>query len=318
MKKLALFSLFSLLVTSRAAHAVNSPALESYAVWRMQVKFHTGTSSNDGTDNRVWVMFNGLPYFLDRGGNDREPGQWDSYDVAPSLVGVSRISDINWFIVGKGGTDGWAYDRVQIFINGDAAPIFDSTGRVWLDAASGDTASKVYSSTTLRANGSWVLGRQGALIPTTISAPSLENMIEGLIGHLKIMYAPGTYWPSDNGNGEWVTVTRRNTTTAAVDLDLAYSASCDFLIDWCPDPAIDVDFDLGVSCSNGKLRLDVRNIVVDVDLAWWVDVLSLSLLDNLFELAINSALGNISLSLGTPICPRSTTFDASGNLVIAW
>jgi hypothetical protein len=92
-----------------------------------------------------------------------------------------------------------------------------------------------------------------------------------------------------------------------VDLDLAADV-------FGFDPEVDVDFDLRFSCSNGTIAVTTLNRRVNVDSAWYAELLSLGLiniLDNTVANSVGKGFQPISLSVdsGTSFCPRISVED---------
>src|SRR5262249_14526493 len=91
--------------------------------------------------------------------------------------------------------------------------------------------------------------------------------------------------------------------TIHVDLDLAFDVPYWF------DPEVDVDFDLQMTCVAGKITLTMKNVHVDVDSAWYSEVLSLGLaeiLDIKLSEGIKKGLQNFTYTTttGLPVCPH--------------
>ena len=318
----ALAPLCALGASRPAAAAITT--VEQVPVWRLQVLVQTCDVSDAGTDDDVYVQFKNdstKKFYLDYGGDDFERNTSKVYDIGNiSKVGVSKVSDITQLTIGKVGKDGLCLKSLQIRVNGSARPIFSHTfsSAQWIDGDDGHLPTYTFSSATLRANAYWTLSSNGAIVlpPFSVARAALESIIESNVGH----YAQSNalYWGSFF-SPRWVELSRVTSDatrhTAHVDLDLAYS------LDYLPDPEVDVDFDLVLSCANSQLKIEARNIKVDVNYPTILDFLTLGLSWVATDIA-NSMIGSFAnmtlLSTSVPLCPRSYQFTDFGDLAIQW
>jgi hypothetical protein len=74
---------------------------------------------------------------------------------------------------------------------------------------------------------------------------------------------------------------------------------------------VDIDFDLRISCANGQSRFESKNIKVNVDSQWFLEIVSLGIIEfieddiaDMIKNAFQSLL--ISMTHGAPVCPPIT------------
>lgn len=137
------------------SNPISIPTLDDIPVWRTQLRVETCDVKHAGTDDGVYVTLrNGGPkYYLDYGGDDRERGDVEYYDVVYS--GISTVRDIQQLTIGKTGSDGWCIKNAQLLINNSTSPVFTyawSSG-LWLDNDNGHSRTKTFSSSQLRNQG---------------------------------------------------------------------------------------------------------------------------------------------------------------------
>lgn len=320
LKKISMLLCGSAAVVTLAFGSAQAQAatLDTTPIWRTQIEVQTCDSSNAGTDDSVYVELNGSGerFYLDLPGNDRERNETNIYDVV--LPSVRDAGDITKITLHKEGTDAWCIRRVALYVNGIASPVFNQTiagSGTTIDGDPGYLPSTTFSSATLRGSGMWNLsGARSAIVPTlnasgdfVIDHLAIESIITGVIGD-RIHYN-GLYWGGKHGSAyvESYHQAGDGPQTTHVDLDLKYETGHWYLA----NPEVDIDFDLTIQCSAGKLQVVPSNVTWDLDFPDVLDVLTLGLLEvvveELAEDAVNdnldNALGALSLGLPTPVCP---------------
>jgi hypothetical protein len=280
---------------------INSAALaappETMQVWRAQIQFQTANISDAGSDDSVRVRLNATnSTWLDYGRDDFERNTNYTYDL--KLNGINRLSDIHYLYISKTGSDGWAIKSFSLLINGRTiyTQTFPGNGR-WLDTDSGESPNYFVGFSTLRGDDAWV-NYVPPFPPLILPRAELESRVEGIVGD----YIHGNRLEWGHLHGRAVEATRKNANTVHFDLDLKADIS------YLPDPEVDVDFDVEVTCSNGTIAMKVKNVVVDVDSSPILQVLSLGLvnfLDAELSSRINDAVRNIKIGQNVPLgfCP---------------
>ncbi|MBL8204292.1 MAG: hypothetical protein JNM09_08680 [Blastocatellia bacterium] len=283
---------------------------ETMRIWRVQIQFQTPNVSDAGSDDSVRVRLNGTnSTWLDYGRDDFARNTVQTYDL--NLTGLSRLSDLQYIYITKTGSDGWLVKSFSLLVNGRAiyTQTFPGNGR-WLDTDSGESPNYFVSSSTLRADDAWV-NYAPPLPPFVIPRVEMESRIEGMVGD----FIHGNQLEWGHLYGRAVEGTRKNANTLHFDLDLKAA------IDYLPDPEVDVDFDVEVTCANGTIAMTVKNVVVDVDSNPILRVLTLNLisfLDNYLSGRINDAVKNIKIGQNVPIgfCPN-ITIDGNANVIFS-
>ncbi|MBL7806710.1 MAG: hypothetical protein JNN28_02785 [Saprospiraceae bacterium] len=233
-------------------------------VYRLQIIFTTANVSDAGTDDPVYIQLNSdmRPYYLDYGIDDRERNRKNEYDIVEP--NVRFIKDIKQLNITKVGNDGWAISKIEIRVNGFT--IFTKTlNKHWIDGNGGGQPVLNFTAAQLRSNGKWNYNVAPNIYipPLTISKKDLVSMVEGFVGNY-IRYIPDedVQWGSKGGVntiwGDAVEAKYRNPRTLAFDLDLQVAK-------FGPNPELDIDFDLVVSCNNGKVLLNIENAKVNVN-----------------------------------------------------
>ena len=233
-------------------------------VYRLQLVFTTADVEDAGSDDKVFVQLNSTmkSYYLDYGIDDRERKKKNLYDIVdPS---VRTIKDIQQLNITKSGNDGWAVSRVEIRVNGFVIFAKD-LGTRWIDGNNGHQPTLNFTSSQLRNGGRWNfnISPNIHIPPLTISKKDLVSMVEGFVGNY-IRYIPSedVQWGSTSGvNTLWgpaVEATYRNSQTLTFDLDLQVARTG-------PNPELDIDFDLVVSCTNGKVQISVENAKANIN-----------------------------------------------------
>lgn len=233
-------------------------SIEDVPVYRLQVVFTTANVEDAGTDDKVYIQLNSSmrPYYLDYGIDDRERNTKKAYDILdPS---IRHIRDIKHLNITKMGTDGWAIAKVELRVNGDK--VFEKSYSTPRNIDGNDGHQPTLNFTTSQLRGSlWSFSQVPNIHipPLTISKTDLVSMVEGFVGNY-IRYIPDATvnWGDKGGIntlfGSAVEASYRNSQTLTFDLDLQVSTDG-------PNPELDVDFDLVVSCSDGKVQISAEN-----------------------------------------------------------
>lgn len=256
LKNLIASALITALFSMNMLYAGNKPAFEDVAIYRIQLKVKTNTIKNADTDDPVWVQLNSTddPFYLNLGGNDREKGQTDIYDILSS--NVNRIRDIKMIKMGISGNDGWNFREIELIVNGVGIykKVFSSAGQ-WIDSDNKSHPKTYTASTkTLRNYTNWNYNSLTNHIykgPAMIPVSMIKSFVESAVGN-SLFKVKEITWGHRSGR-EYVAVKRINEHTLRFDLDLTYK------INNMPDPELDVDFDLVFSCDNGVIRTTVEN-----------------------------------------------------------
>lgn len=237
-------------------------------VYRLQLAFTTANTNNDaGTDSKVYVQLNSTmrAYYLDLGIDDRERNQTNVYDVVePS---VRFIRDIQHLNITKVGNDGWAITKVELRVNGHKIfeKTYSATSPHIIDGDEGRQPVLNFTSSQLRNGGLWTYAKVPNIHvpPLLISKADLMKMVEGFVGNY-MRYIPNetVNWGDRDGVntlfGPAVEASFRNRQTLTFDLDLQVARTG-------PNPELDIDFDLVVSCTNGRVLLSVENARANIN-----------------------------------------------------
>jgi hypothetical protein len=240
--------------------------------------------------------------WMDYGRNDFERNSVFSYDLVQD-GSLAKLGDITMLRFSKTGSDGLCLRALTLYVNGVAICNLDygPSGR-WLDNDGTDRRTITLSSAALRAHPYWV--NFPITVPARyLSRAELESRIEGIVGNE--IKGQSVYWGHLYGRA--VEVTKKDDRTIHVDLDLAYDLTA------LPDPEIDFDFDVSFSCSNGRVVLTIKNVKVNVETAWYVEVLGAIIWTELAEWyighRIETSIGTITRTLGTPYCPNMHVYS---------
>lgn len=307
MKNAVFCFLLLLAVAHRAAAQTptfTKPAkFDDVPVYRLQLVFTTANVEDAGTDDNVYVQLNSSmkAYYLDYGIDDRERGKTTAYDIVePSVRFIRDIQNLN---ITKAGTDGWSPSKIEIRVNG--VVIFTKTlSNHWIDGNNGRQPFLNFTSAQLRNNGKWnyTSAPNIHIPPLTISKKDLVSMVEGFVGNY-IRYIPNSdvHWGSTKGVktlfGDAVEASYRNSQTLTFDLDLQVAA-------FGPNPELDIDFDLVVSCTNGKVLIGVENAKANVN---YLSVNKFNIAKMKLDLS-----GYLNRSFNVPVC--SAHFNPDGSL----
>ncbi len=276
---------------------------EDTSIWRAQLRMVVADVDDAGTDDSVKVQLNdGHQTWLDYGRDDFQRDSDFTYDLV--LTNLAKLDDIKYLRITKEGTDGLCLKSFELLVNGKRIYSQNlAVGRVpcrWLDGDDGHAPSLTVARQTLRAHTLWQQYTQ-PFPPLVIPREELESRIESILGDK--LHGTKLYWGHISGRA--VEVTRKDDHTVHVDLDLAYD-----LDNWF-DPEVDVDLDMGLACSSGKISLTGSNVQVHVDANWVTDVLSLGLVniaEHYIDGRINDGLKNFTYKteVGVPLCPTIT------------
>jgi hypothetical protein len=326
-------SLFSITVLN----ATSKPAFNDVAICRIQLKVKTNTIKNADSDSPVWVQLNAkdAPFFLNLGGNDREKGHTNIYDVLST--NINKIGDIKMIKMGISGGDGWNFREIELIVNGVGIykKTFSSSGQ-WIDSNDkSHPKSYTVSTKTLRNYPNWNYNSRTNHLykaPVMIPVSMIKSFVESAVGN-SLFEVKEITWGHLSGS-EYVAVKRINDHTLRFDLDLTYK------IDNLPDPAVDVDFDLVFTCDNGVISTSVENYKAKVSgvasfftrgLRMLQGTLlqacklpgpgatptckyGLNMIDKLLDFNFsNVGPGNLGISKG---CSDVMTLDVNGNLIL--
>ncbi|MFK7935952.1 MAG: RICIN domain-containing protein [Saprospiraceae bacterium] len=274
------------------------PAFENIPVWRLQLRVKTNGSDKANTDSEVYVQLNsrGGRYYLDKGGNDREKNQVDTYDIVDA--GVKSIRDIQFLKLGINGNDGWCVRSVELLVNNTPLPIYKKvfSNCHWLDGNSGSGPTYMISSRTLRSSAGWkhlTSNKSIWLPPSVIRRADLEKMVECYVGHMMNTQPKLSKLEFGKKFGRaYVEAKRAGSNKLHFDLDLKYDAPVDL--------ETDVDFDLVLNCNNNQIDLKAQSVRAAVN----VPVLS-SILNVFRANFMKMNLGNFNFQTSqVPFCPR--------------
>lgn len=242
---------------------VEQPPFEEINIYRMQIRIETCNNYEAGTDDDVYVQMNESDekFFLDKAKNDFSKGHTTTYDVLSESI--RKIKDIQFLKMGIRGDDATCFRIVELIINNNKDPIFQISypdhGK-WID----DNKSFTIPARELRASAGWKYTAANQHIWKSgnghISKATILSMIECSIGNqLNLKYGDELAWGKSSFPrtlfGPGVEVTYVNNKTLHFDLDLQGKIKG-------PNPEVDVDFDLVISCNNGQLETKVKNVKV--------------------------------------------------------
>ena len=304
-----------LAIAAMLAGEAKAAAPENMPVWRAQLAIRTADVHEAGTNDSVKAQLNGNNVtWLDYARDDFKRNDYFIYDLTLANVNnpnapptVSRLSDITRLEITKTGDDGLCIREVMLMVNGKPIyrQVFDTPG-LWLDSDGERSRTYQVSAQELRRNSSWqacpapVYPRD---LPRLFTRGEIESRIESIIG--TAIHYNKLYW--DHIYGRAVEVSKKDDHTLKVDLDL--SASVPGF-----NPDVDIDFDIGLSCSGGRISMTLSNYKVNVDSSWYAEVVSLGgydAMDHILQGVIKSSLQSITFTqdTGQPFCPRITVAD---------
>lgn len=291
---------------------------ESAPVWRLQMVLATGDISDAGTDDTVSVSLNTANQTrLDFPRDDFQRNNRFTYELP--TTGITRLQDIDRFVVGKDGTDGVCLSEIELRVNGVA--VFNqkltSSGNPckWIDNDDGHPPTHSVTRAEMRANSKWSSAKLPPL-PSRITQAHLEALITAMAGNRTVGNALD--WGSGrNTFGRAVELKRKDAVTGQVDLDMQYDLPGPY------NPEVDVDFELQMQCVGNRLKLQVGAISSHVDSKVTStvgkvlpDIVS-SIADDLTGEYLKSLITNLNAAIPTgATCPR-VVFDDNGDLIIS-
>jgi hypothetical protein len=294
-----------------SAGTVFATPAEDAPVWRVQLTLRTTDDENAGTDDGVRVRLNASnTTWLDYGRNDFPRNNTFTYDL--NLFGIRQIDDLRYIVVSKDGGDGLCLRSFALRINGRViyTQEFSGSGH-WLDTETGYSPSYTVSYNTMRQDDSWRAYTQPGP-PTVIPRAEIESRIEATVGHF--ITGNPLQWGEGNLYGRaYVEAAKKANTNDTLHIDLDLEADVPL-----GNPEVDVDFDIRVRCVSNRISLQVLNINVNVDAAWYEEVFSLGLVE-IIEDRLNDSLSeqlsgiSFSIQVDVPICPRIVV-DADGDI----
>lgn len=284
------------------------------AIYRVQVEIAVADIEDAGTDNRLYLRFNGGErYMLNTAKVGLGRGKTVMYDASPS--NIRAIRDLTSFTVANNANDGLAMRRVRLIVNGATlfTKDYGSDHPYWIDGNNDRPRSVTFSLAEMRASSQWQAFRQPAP-PLVIPASELETRIESIVGAK--VWGTGVNWGELHGRPVEVSRNKKDPSKIHVDLDLEAKVTG-------PNPEVDVDFDLKVSCANGRLKADVSSMTAETDYQWWQKVASLGVLQ-LVENRIDTEIGAQMAALFPPLniaqglaqCP-DITVQSDGSLLFS-
>lgn len=283
------------------------PQFEQVAVWSLQLKVKTSRIKNADSDSKLQVQFRSnesSKYYLNNGGNDREKGNTDIYEILdPNIRTIGDIQFMRFMILGK---DKWCVEKIELIVNGSPIPVFEKVypGGRCIDMNSGSGPNLHVRGTVLRNSPTWKHSKSNKAIwlpPSIIKRATLEKMVESYVGHM--MYADPNMKSKDLTYGykhgkRYVEATKKAKNKLHFDLDLKSHYGIDF--------EVDVDFDLVIACKNNKLSLSAESVKGEAD----IPILS-SILDVFGSSLHKMNMGNFSFgNANLPFCPRVKVTNA--------
>lgn len=289
-------------------------------VWRVQLAIETGSGSQSGTNDLVWVRMNsasGNEYpsgnltVVDYPGQDFNGGTTQTVDL--NLTGLSQMSDINTLGIYKSGTDDWCIRSVKLLVNnievfGEDYSTAGSDCQNMPSLFSGSSMLS-FNRSALRAASSWqnydedvALGLLGAL---GIWNTELVSRLSGMIGHK--MYYNELSWRDNFDTPVSITaVCDSSNQCDRLHVDLNLEAAANILDLGTLHPNVDINFDLLVDCDTDALVISTENFTVTADSTLAQEILSVGLVnyvDGQVESAIRDAWEAISQTVsGVPEC----------------
>lgn len=251
---------------------LRQPAFEDMPVYRLQLLLTTGTTGDAGTNSPVFVQMNSSDekFYLVKGKDNFIAGKKDIYEVM--IDKIDRVKDIDFIKFGITGSDGVCLKNVELMLNGSSVFSKEYAGNkgACLDNGSSEhSATLRINGSELRASTKWNFsGTRNNMWrpPTMITNTWLQAMIEAAIGNQIYQEGGSVKWGTVGGTlenqtlwGPAVEIKKLNSTTIHVDLDLEADITG-------PNPELDVDFDLKLTCEKGTLKTEVLNAKMNTDM----------------------------------------------------
>jgi PLAT/LH2 domain len=250
-------------------------SFENMAVYRIQLRITTGTGTDAGTDDPVYVQLNPLDekFYLVKGIDNFQEGTTVTYDVLSEKI--KKVKDIEFIRFGIRDDDGLCIKSIELFLNNNPAAFFARTypGTKGLCFDNNSTTLMSYlevHGSQLRESNSWkftspVLKIEDAPAmarpPDRISKEWISSVIEAAVGHFIGRAGDSqAQWGTTADNTKWgdvVEAKKVNDHTLHIDLDQQETG---LLI---IDGEVDVDFDLDFHCDNGVINCELENVQVD-------------------------------------------------------
>lgn len=152
-------------------------------VWRARLWVQVCDYADAGTDNKVLAALNSANYtVLDTPVNDFQRASAVSYDLL--LTGVTKLADIQYLKIFKGGSDGVCIARLQLLVN--ERLIYDripSAAQQWLDDEYYSYDSRIFQipGSTLRAHSAWQAWTAPAR-PRILEASEMVSRLNTAVG----------------------------------------------------------------------------------------------------------------------------------------
>lgn len=240
---------------------VSKPTFENVSIYRLQLRFKTGSMKYAGTNSPVYVIMNDTDdaFYLDLSKDDREKGKTDVYDIMSTSI--NKIKDLEKLVIGISDDDAWNMEQVEILVNN--AVIFKRKFRgrqSWIGGKHGKYKFRFeLTHAQLRNSSYWGYSKATKNIykaPATIPVKMIKSQMECLMGNA-IEKQSGFSWGKKYGK-EYVSVKRVDDFTVSVDLDLKQRGFMNL-----KDSETDVDFDIEFKYVNGRLKVNVKNLDID-------------------------------------------------------
>jgi hypothetical protein len=243
---------------------VIGPYPEDVGVQRVQIRLVTANVSDAGHSDSLLVSLNQNNFtWINYAGDDFERNDDDTYDLL--LDGVDQFNDIKWITISKTGDNGWCVEQLELIVNTADAPVYSRSFSpcLWLDNDGSNKRSLTIPFGTLRILALWRNYDPPPIADQlVIEREELESRIEAAVGHA--LHGTQGYWGQIHGRP--VEVERAGNQTVHVDVDLAADV-------FGPDPEVDLDFDLELSCTDGVIEMRIENLDPSVDFPWYVEFL---------------------------------------------
>src|SRR5581483_7443684 len=268
-------ALAALVAAGSSAGRADAAPPEAAPIWRTQLRVRTCASTNAGTNNPVFAsLAPGNLTALDYGRNDFPVNNTFTYDLVPT--GISTFADVTRLRVSKTGTDGLCIRSLELLLNNRSIFLrdFGAAGQ-FLDGGGG-SVNVTFTGAQLRANQRWI-DYQLPFPALTLTRAELESRVEAMAG--TAMSGSPAKWGHLKGT-RFVEATRVNASTLHFDLDAfvdtldamgaipgfdLLAEVLDFFSVAPPNPDVDIDFNLQITCDDGVLSFQVANASVNVD-----------------------------------------------------
>jgi len=300
-------------------------SIEEARLWRAELRITVCNDSKAGTDAQITASLGGEPLILNRGEDDFKRGRTYAYDLRPPST-VGDIREIRLLVLRQpvqGSPDALCIDTIELSVNHPGAAlrrdftIFSTRVQRWLRLK--ESPELVMGGPTLRASALWNLAGPRAGIANLrilfashpIERASIEQIIETIVGDA-IARDRRVGWGRRFGERHVALRTTKTPNTAKIDLDLGRRGS-DLRV-----MAIDVDFNLMVTCNPREGNLDVSMTNFDARASLPLPPLPGGSWDNRLRdqlRAFGQGLGrSVNLRSGEVCRSLNLRFDDGGNL----